>query len=84
MVWVLRLQYKMKRSVRNQNELLIEPVHCEFERYVTPSLLPTVRCVFYAGRWTSGGRNSDLELYSPQILQIWRRHNFFPNFFYGS
>jgi len=80
-VWVLRLQCKVKRSVRNQNELLIEPVRCEFERYVTPSPLPTVQCVFCAGRWTAAGKNSYLELYSPQILQIWRRHFFFPNFF---
>jgi hypothetical protein len=71
----------MQRWVRNQNELVIESVGCEFERYVTPSPLPAVQCVFCAGRWTAVGKNSDLELYSPQILQIWRSHHFFPNFF---
>ena len=77
------VQYKMQRSVRNQNELLIESVRCEFERFVTPTPLPTAWCVFCAERWTAVGKNSDLKLHSPQILQIWRRHNFF-KYFYGS
>jgi hypothetical protein len=41
-VCVLSLQYKIQRSVQNQNEVLIESVRCDFECYVTPSLLLTV------------------------------------------
>jgi hypothetical protein len=48
-VLVLRLQYKVQRWVQNQNELVIESVRCELERYVTPSRLPAVLCVFCAG-----------------------------------
>jgi hypothetical protein len=46
----------MQRSVRNQNELLIESVGCEFERYVTQSPLPTYSVYFVLDDGLQSGR----------------------------